>query len=183
MGAACHFTRRAIVIRLPIMLTRLPQIYLYIVLSSYGNLQRRDHEKYDQLDTTISQHNDGIPLANRNDPWDSRPSTESMQHDNERQYSHVRQESAASASDVLSQPYQQSRDGYSDYRYENTYPPQTQPYLEKKGSQGKALSHPSYAYTQEPGPTPQYSDTFYGGPSDHLDRPPQSQTHPGESRF
>ncbi|KAF8078540.1 hypothetical protein FPV67DRAFT_1405282, partial [Lyophyllum atratum] len=94
------------------------QIYLYVVLSSYGTSQRRDHEKYDQL------NNESIPMNTRSDPWDSRPSVDSPR--SPQGYSHVRQESATSVSDVLAQPQLQPKDSlsHSDYSYrQGSYPP------------------------------------------------------------
>jgi len=158
-------------------------IYLYIVVSSYSTSQQRDHEKYDQLNDSMPLTSENIPLANRNDPWDSRPSTDSV-HAADRRYDHVRQESATSVSDVMNQPYQQPKEDYSNHGYDNTsYPPQSQGGLARYGSQGNSLSHPAHAYTQDPGPTPQYSDSFYGGPSNQFDRPPNSYTHPAEGSF
>lgn len=87
------------------------KLYLYFVLSSYGSSQRRDHEKYDQL------HNDGIPMNRRNDPWDSRNSTDSLYSPTNRTahgYNHVRQESGGSVSDMIAQPQVQPHDGLAN---------------------------------------------------------------------
>jgi len=83
-------------------------VYLYVVLSSYGTTQRRDHEKYDQL------NNENIPMNRRSDPWDARASMDLEGAADDR--GHLRQESM---SDVLSQPHLQARDGFSnaDYAY------------------------------------------------------------------
>lgn len=161
------------------------QGYLYIVVSSYGSSQRRDHKKYDSLYDPTNTLTDNIPMNNRNDPWDSRPSTDSL-HDpiHNRGYNHVRQDSIASVSDVLDQPLQQPKDQFShppDYGYQqSSYPPYSQGYLDRKASKGNVLPPPDHAYTQDPGPTPKYSDTFYSGPAAALDRPVDSQAHPGE---
>lgn len=97
------------------------QLYLYIVLSSYGRSQRRDHEKYDQL------HNDSIAMNRRNDPWDSRHSTDSLYSPVNRStdgYNHVRQESAGSVSDMIAQPQVQPHDALANPNYQQgTYLP------------------------------------------------------------
>lgn len=152
-----------------------------MVLSSYGTGQRRDHEKYNALNDPA---NDSIPMNTRGDPWDSRISTESLRDSPGAGYNHVRQESAASVSDVLSEQHQQPRDGLSaGYGYDQgSYPPQNQGTIGRNNSSASALPRPGNAYTEEPGPTPQYNNTFYGGsdPS-NLNRPPHTQAHPGES--
>jgi len=107
------------------------QGYLFLVLSSYGVSQRRDHEHYDSSsDPTHPLTKDSIPMADRGDPWDSRPSAESNRsppRSGNAQYQHLRQISTASASDVLNQPHQQPDDSLSsDYGYKSSYynPPQ-----------------------------------------------------------
>lgn len=64
-------------------------------------------------------------MADRGDPWDSRPSIESTRsppRSDSAQYQHLRQISTASASDILNQPYQQPNDGLSnDYGYKSSY--------------------------------------------------------------
>lgn len=141
--------------------------YLYFVLISYGRSQRQDHAKYNKLgDPSL----DVIPMNTRGDPWDSRASTESLP--NERVgYGHTRHESGASMSDVMNQPRQQPMDGlshneYQDYAAEDRFNPYD-------------LQHPNYAHTQEPGPTPQYQDSYYGGQGSELGKPPNSLPHPG----
>ncbi|KAG9314430.1 hypothetical protein JVU11DRAFT_5227 [Chiua virens] len=54
----------------------LVQTYFLFVLSSYGSSQREDHEKYDALNDSTRALTDDIPMADRGDPWDSRPSYE-----------------------------------------------------------------------------------------------------------
>jgi hypothetical protein len=103
------------------------KIYLYIILSSYGNSQRRDHEKYDQLS------NDSIPMNTRNDPWDSRHSTDSLHSPTNRTehgYGHVRQESGGSVSDMIAQPQVQPRDTstHGNYDEEPFSPPEHKQY-------------------------------------------------------
>lgn len=92
----------------------LSKLYLYTVLSSYGKSQRRDHEKYDQL------HSDGIPMNRRNDPWDSRNSTDSLYSPGNRSshgYNHVRQESGGSVSEMVTRPRLQPHDSSANPDY------------------------------------------------------------------
>lgn len=104
-------------------------------MSSYGSSQREDHQQYDALsDPTHPLTKDTIPMADRSDPWDSRPSTGSSQSppngSDPTQYQHLRQISTASASDILNQPYQHPGDSLSnDYAYKSSYhsPPQEKP--------------------------------------------------------
>ncbi|PFH54550.1 hypothetical protein AMATHDRAFT_52193 [Amanita thiersii Skay4041] len=115
-------------------------LYLWIVISSYGREQRMDHAKYDHLhDFHPLTADNGIPMDKR-DPWDTRMSTEGVQNMSGHEghvYGHVRQESAASASDVINEPYQYPNDVRNrDYSYQNAYP----------------FSQPTYAYTQSSGP-------------------------------
>ncbi|GLB36230.1 hypothetical protein LshimejAT787_0305180 [Lyophyllum shimeji] len=128
-------------------------IYLYVVLSSYGTSQRRDHEKYDQL------NNETIPMNSRGDPWDSRPSMDGSPQG----YSHVRQESAATVSEVLSQPQLQPKDSlsHSDYSYrQDSYPPPAQERLDRNTSRGGASVYPRYGYGVEQASQSQYHDPY-----------------------
>jgi len=91
------------------------QTYLYFILSSYGSSQRRDHEKYDRV------QNENIPMNPRNDPWDSRQSTDSLYSPRNRTahgYDHVRQESGGSVSDMIAQPRVQPQDTLSNRPYD-----------------------------------------------------------------
>jgi len=50
------------------------QLYLFVILSSYGTAQR-DHSQYDRLyDPNHPLTSENIPLEHHTDPWDSRPS-------------------------------------------------------------------------------------------------------------
>lgn len=156
------------------------QAYLYAVMSSYGSSQRRDHDKYDQLDPSQPlTGSTSIPLHDRADPWDSRPSTDSLQvpMNGGNQYTHVRQVSTISASDVLSEPHQQPKDSLSNAEYGHR-PSLYRPYSDGHGSE--QLSYPSYAYTYEPSPTP-VAGNYYDNETAQTERPRQAQTHPGES--
>lgn len=106
-------------------------------------------------------------MNRRSDPWDTRISSDSprspIKHD-DRGYNHLRQESGASVSDMLSQPQQVPKDTFSQQDYGRDAP-----------------SYPTNMYTQDPAPTPMYHGVSYSGPtSSHLDRPPHAQAHPGE---
>ncbi|KAG6842587.1 hypothetical protein C0991_000113 [Blastosporella zonata] len=126
------------------------QIYLYVILSSYSASQSRDHEKYDQLNA------DNIPMNARNDPWDFRLSTETPR--SPQGYAHVRQESAASATDVLAQPQLQPKDTlshHSEYSYRQGSYPRAQDHLDRKASTGGAGARDPQAHR------PQYEDSYY----------------------
>jgi hypothetical protein len=114
------------------------KLYLYTVLSSYGSSQRRDHEKYDQL------HNDSIAMNRRNDPWDSRHSTDSLYSPANRSahgYNHIRQESGGSVSDMVAQPPVQPHDALANPHYQQ--------------GQYSSLGHK------------EYDDDFYDGMATH----------------
>ncbi|KAI3622348.1 putative acyl-dehydrogenase [Moniliophthora roreri] len=149
-------------------------IYLYTVLSSYSSEQQMDHEKLKYTahnGSTTPLNGETIPMNTRNDPWDSRQSADL--EDNP--YQHGRQASAASMSDVMNQPMHQPRDGlsYNDAGY-------SQPYPQRQFSTRSVFQQPAGAYTQDPGPTPKFSDSYYYGYSDGVNRPPQAQAHPAE---
>jgi hypothetical protein len=127
-------------------------------------------------------------MTNRGEPWDARPSDDSLV--NERHgYGHTPGDSSGSVAAVLNDKLHQPSEGYSDTGYggyEPTYPPARQLSTDQAYGSNKQLPHraPSYpegAYTQEPGPTPGYSDNYYTGPGGYVDRPTPSQAHPGES--
>ena len=136
------------------------QFYLYIVLSSFGKGQRRDHTRYRSLS---SKSLNNIPLEDRGGAWDSRNSTEILVQPG----GHARHDSDASVATVMADKVQ----GYSDNYNYSAYPP------------------PAGAYTQDPGPTPRVaydnyydthnntSNTYSGG----VGYPERSQPHPGES--
>ncbi len=107
-----------------------PQIYLYVVISSYGSSQRRDHDRYNQVYDPTQPITENVPLNDQNDPWDSRPSGDYLGGRKNSSYKHVRQESSMSASDVYNQPYQEPKDSFStaslNYDYANQYPQNAQ---------------------------------------------------------
>ncbi|KAF8974001.1 hypothetical protein BDZ97DRAFT_1900723 [Flammula alnicola] len=144
-------------------------IYLFVVISSYGKSQRRDHDQYDQVYDPSQPLTENIPL--QNDPWDSRPSGDynylGGRQNND--YKHVRQESSVSASDVYNQAYQEPKDAFSTSNYDySPYPSNTHD-----------PAYPSYAHTQNALPTP--TNDYYNPPADpRIERPLQVQPHPGE---
>ena len=155
--------------------------YFYIVVTSFGASQRYDHKKYDSLYN--NNFNSDIPLTSQHaDPWDARASIEEERAGNG--YGHLRQQSSASVSTILGEKQQRPRsygNSYSDMPA--SYPPQGQDYgYPKRQASGDEaqLSHPSYAFTQNPAPTPQYYDDYYSAPNG-LQQPGRSQAHPGQS--
>jgi hypothetical protein len=109
----------------------------------------------------------------------------------ERGLGHNPQNSAASMSDVLSQPAQQPRDSlgysYGQYGVGTPYSESSSYQAAKRDppSRSTTLVHPAVAYTEEPNPTP----TYYN-PHDNYDydgigpnRPAQSQSHPGKTSY
>ncbi|CAA7266520.1 unnamed protein product [Cyclocybe aegerita] len=158
------------------VLLAIVQGYLYFVLSSYGANQRRDHDQYDRVyDPSQPLTSENIPLEN--DPWDSRPSGD--YHDQvgrqDSKYKHLRQESSVSATDILSQPSQEPKDGFLNSNYD--YDPY--PSNQHDGS----LAYPSYAYTQPAAPTPT-NNYYYSQPTGtHITPPMHAQAHPAEGSF
>lgn len=132
--------------------------------------------------------NSNIPMTNRGDAWDARPSDDSLL--NERHgYGHAPGDSSGSVAAVLNDKLHQPLESYSNSAYggyDQTYPPARQPSTDQVFASNRQLPHraPSYpegAYTQEPGPTPGYSDNYYTGAGGNVNRPSPSQAHPGES--
>jgi len=73
------------------------QLYLFVILSSYGTTQRREHDPYDRIyDPSQPLTAENIPLENHTDPWNSRLSVDDKFH--------VRNQSTASASDFMNYP-------------------------------------------------------------------------------
>jgi hypothetical protein len=146
--------------------------YLFFVLTSYGNAQRRDHNQYDQVYDPSQPLTENIPL--QNDPWDSRLSGDYTggRRGGPAEYKHVRQESSVSASDVYGQQYQEPKDAFSTTNFEySAYPTNPQ-----------NPSYPSYAHTPAPVPTPTANSQFLATDS-RIETPMQSQPHPAEGSF
>ncbi|KAJ7169972.1 hypothetical protein C8R46DRAFT_896618 [Mycena filopes] len=143
-------------------------IYLYVVINSYSNQQQRDHAKFDASEA-IPFQNENIAMNNRNDPYDSAY----QQRNGGAEYAHLRKESAASMSDVLSEPIQQPRDGYAMDR-QGSYPPPSQ----------RQPTMPPNAYTEDETPTPRVGQSYYSDDrtlaSGNMEKPAYSQAHPGE---
>ena len=95
-------------------------MYLFVVLSSYGTAQRRDHDQYDRIYDPNQPLTENIPLDNHADPWDSRPSAE-YRDQYGAGYRHVRNQSSVSASDIMNDSYQKPKDGLSNYDYSYGY--------------------------------------------------------------
>ena len=126
-------------------------MYFYVVVSSYGTGQRLDHEKYDSMyDPTYPLTSD-IPLNNRGDPWDARPSDDIPFTS---RYQHDRGDSVTSVDHITA---------------DKPYDPYGGP------------SYPSGAYSQEPNPTPYVQDPYYSSynTGGSMSRPEMSQPHPG----
>ncbi|KAI0660452.1 hypothetical protein C8Q70DRAFT_975583 [Cubamyces menziesii] len=137
------------------VLLAIMQTYLYVIVSSFGKGQRRDHSKYQSLYDSSRSLN-SIPLMDRG-AWDSRMSTDALVQPG----GHARHDSDASVATVMADKVQ----GYSDYDY-SAYPP------------------PVNAHTQDPGPTPRAYDSYYdANPPAGVDYPQRSQAHPAEGSF
>ncbi|KAI0361207.1 hypothetical protein OH77DRAFT_1585356 [Trametes cingulata] len=131
------------------------QTYLYIIVSSYGKGQRRDHSKYQSLYDSSRSLN-SIPLIDRG-AWDSRMSMDALVQPG----GHARHDSDASVATVMADKVQ----GYTDYDY-SAYPP------------------PANAHTEDPGPTPHAYDPYYdSNPPAGVGYPQPSQAHPAEGSF
>ncbi|KAJ6575213.1 hypothetical protein B0H19DRAFT_1208652 [Mycena capillaripes] len=147
-------------------------IYLYVVISGYSSAQQRDHAQYDSLNQSTTFRNENVALNSNNDAYDSRYSADAYQpRAVGTDYAHLRKDSAASMSDVLSEPMQQPTDTYRQGSY--AAPSQRQPSL------------PANAYTQDETPTPKVGQSYYNDSdrtmySGDLEKPALSQAHPGE---
>ncbi|OSD03591.1 hypothetical protein PYCCODRAFT_1466959 [Trametes coccinea BRFM310] len=133
------------------VLLAIMQTYLYVIVSSFGKGQRRDHSKYQSLYDSSRSLN-SIPLMDRG-AWDARMSMDALVQPG----GHARHDSDASVATVMADKVQ----GHADYDY-SAYPP------------------PAHAYTQDPGPTPHaYDDPYYdANPPAGVGYPQPSQAHP-----
>jgi len=134
-------------------------------MSGYKNGQEQDHKDYESGLDAKPLTND-IPLMNRANTWEDRPSDDRLL--NERASSHdyhQRAMSGHSVSTIIGEPIQEEAGGYggSNPQY--------------------STRQPTNAYTQDPGPTPQFSDNYHlgGGGNIAMSRPLPSHAHPGES--
>lgn len=169
-----------------ILVLGIAQLYFYLVLSSYGKQQRDDHFKYNSVYNPFA-----TPVTDTNNI--AMEKTE-YGKDNESYPRHIRQESAASMSDVLSEPSQQPKDSlqysYGQYGAGPSYPPTRQSSYGASSSQaharqnsiGGSFAHPHRAYTEEPEPTPTYYSSYSRQGSyaqeTGLSQPGHSQPHP-----
>jgi hypothetical protein len=95
-------------------------------------------------------------------------------------YGHLRQESEGS---ISNHPYHQRKVSVAKGEY-GGYDPTGYPFNRKPTMRDISIpEHPEGAHTQEPNPTPGFSDTYDSGGAgaDSVDRPKASQVHPGES--
>jgi hypothetical protein len=134
-----------------------------VVISAYSAGQQRDRRDYDSGFDVKPLAND-IPLMNRSNAWDSRPSDDNLLNEAPRTYNHQRSMSAHSVSTIIGQPIQREAGGYEEY------------------AQKGPVEQPVHAYTQDPGPTPYFSDNYYHGESGSaaMNKPLPSLAHPGE---
>lgn len=114
-------------------------MYLYFVLLSYSSGQERDYRHFDSFYDASKPFASDIPLTDRGDPWQSRPSTDALVNAG----GHGRSDSVASNSTVMGDQMQQSRNlnGYGQ-----TYNPSSQP---------------GDVFRQDVGPTSRLADNQY----------------------
>ncbi|KDQ63666.1 hypothetical protein JAAARDRAFT_29696 [Jaapia argillacea MUCL 33604] len=159
------------------------QFYFYIVLSSFGKAQREALAKYDSVYDASKPLTNDIPLNDRSDPWNARLSSDSLPDQNGRDLGPSRRDSAASVSTILGDKKQEPQPAFAG---PSVYDPESQNYPPpgRQASVNHGPPQPQYAYTQEPGPTPQYSDYYYGGAHEGGMEPPErAQAHPAEGSF
>ncbi|PSS37554.1 hypothetical protein PHLCEN_2v570 [Hermanssonia centrifuga] len=146
------------------VLLAISQLYFYVVISSYGAGQRLDHEKYDSMYDPTNPLTSDIPLNNRGDAWDSRPSDDNIPR-NGTGY-HDRHDSMGSMDNIMDNSEQKPQ--YGGYAG-TAYPP----------------AQPGVAYTQDPTPTPHaQGGDYYSSSYDangNMEWPERTQPHPGGS--
>jgi len=163
------------------------EIYLYLVISGYGSSQRDDHRDY----FAVYSINDGAGVNDmlmgdrskeRNDPWNSRMSMDSVDMEPVGGPGHFRTDSQDT---VQEKPYRDQM--YSDNapapyrsppRRENTY---TSTHTRQASYDRSYVPPPSNAYTQDPGPTPGGYSSYANNSS--YNAYPQSHPHPAEGSF
>lgn len=121
---ACHPSSKSFypLVFLSIYFLNTPQLYLFLILSSYGKAQRRDHQ-YDRLfDPSQPLTAEYIPLDHPTDPWDSRPSVDPYGAQDVR--NHARNDSTISSSELLNnqKPMDNNqRPGDNFFNYDPSY--------------------------------------------------------------
>lgn len=114
MDFACHPSSKSSYPTFFYLFLSAPQLYLFVILSSYGTAQRRDHDQYDRIyDPSQPLTSENIPLDNSSDPWDTRPSVD--QYGAQDPKYHSRNESTVSASDFVNNQYQKPEDSALNY--------------------------------------------------------------------
>jgi hypothetical protein len=79
VGFACHPSSKPFYPTFFYLFLSAPQLYLFVIISSYGTAQRQDHDQYDRIyDPSQPLTAENIPLDTRTDPWDSRPSVDAQ---------------------------------------------------------------------------------------------------------
>ncbi|EPQ60744.1 hypothetical protein GLOTRDRAFT_68641 [Gloeophyllum trabeum ATCC 11539] len=154
------------------------QFYFYFVVSSFGKAQREAISTYNSIYDASKPLTNDIPMNDRSDPWDPRRSVDSL--DNEggrgRGFSHHRDDSIQSVSTVMGDKMERPTDGYAP----GGYPSYGGGDPSQPGRRTSVLSQPSYAYTQDPGPTPRFNDNYYSSSrAAGMDMPERAQAHPG----
>jgi len=162
----------------------LVEIYIYFVISGYGSSQRDDHRNY----FSVYSVNDGAGVndmlmgdrsKDRNDPWDTRMSMDSVDMEPVGGYGHYRTDSQST---VQEKPYRDLP--YADPTPSRSPPQRSNTNVTARSRQGSFganyMPPPNNAYTQDPGPTPSFPS--YGINSNYNPYP-QSQPHPAEGSF
>jgi len=156
------------------------EIYIYLVISGYGSSQRDDHRNY----FAVYSVNDGAGVNDmlmgdrskeRNDPWNTRMSMDSVDMEPVGGTGHYRTDSQNTVQEKE----------YRDQEYTDNAAYRSPPRRAMTGASahsrqqsfgGNYVPPPSNAYTQDPGPTPGY--VSYGNNSSYNPYP-QSYPHPG----
>jgi hypothetical protein len=114
-------------------------------------------------------------MTDRNGSWDAGVNkTQAVP----RGYDHLRQESVASVTNATDYKGHQrlasfGNAGFGGYQRDDPYVDDGQP--------SRFPDQPENAYTMDPGPTPQFSESYYtGGAASSLDPPERSRPHPCE---
>lgn len=171
------------------------EIYLYLVISSYGSIQRDDHSTYFSTYSVNdgARPNDvlmGDRSGARGDAWDSRMSMDSVDMVPLNPKGHNPSDSTSTVRDEKS--YRDEPEGLPSSNYQPPYrsntvlsrAPRTMSPDRGYSATSPERGYPSYplnAHTEEPGPTPAYNNAYYSN-SSHAPYP-QSQPHPAEGSF